>query len=242
MFSQFDQVEYCNVDSDNLDRYCFILLEFVVGDFLSNKALLLPDLYKKFEDLVDKTALIKSLKEPEDKIGEPSPIRGNKFSHLSLEDFKETGDETFAWESFEKKLSAYSFLKYLVQENDIHVDLPGLMTFLSFSETDTEKSEFCSIEVLDETADSKATVLKTLNILHKKFQIGIKLQYQVVVGDRKSYDHLIILYVYLLKSLYEWFLFVHNFSMIVNFYDLFLVEMYRKIKINFYLLCLIMYK
>jgi hypothetical protein len=37
---------------------------------------LLPDLYKKFEDLVDKTALIKSLKEPEDKIGEPSPIRG----------------------------------------------------------------------------------------------------------------------------------------------------------------------
>jgi chromatin segregation and condensation protein Rec8/ScpA/Scc1 (kleisin family) len=54
---------------------------------LSNKALLLPDLYTKFEDLVDKTALIKSLKEPEDKIGEPSPIRGNKFSHLSLEDW-----------------------------------------------------------------------------------------------------------------------------------------------------------
>jgi hypothetical protein len=47
----------------------------------------------------------------------------------------ETGDETFAWESFEKKLSAYSFLKYLVQENGIHVDLPGLKTFLSFSET-----------------------------------------------------------------------------------------------------------
>jgi hypothetical protein len=43
--------------------------------------------YKKIEDLVDNTALIKSLKEPEDKIGEPSPIRGNKFSHLSLEDF-----------------------------------------------------------------------------------------------------------------------------------------------------------
>ena len=65
------------------------------------------------------------------------------------------------------------------------------MIYISFSETDTEKSEFCSIEVLDETADSKATVLKILNILHKKFQIGIKLQYQVVVGDRKSYDHLI---------------------------------------------------
>ena len=71
------------------------VLEFVVGDFLSNKALLLPDLYYKFEDLVDKTALIKSLKEPEDNIGEPSPIRGNKFSHLSLEDFKEKFSEIF---------------------------------------------------------------------------------------------------------------------------------------------------
>jgi hypothetical protein len=48
-------VEYCNVDSDNLDRYCFYLvLEFVVGEFLTNKALLLPDLYKKYEDLFDK--------------------------------------------------------------------------------------------------------------------------------------------------------------------------------------------
>jgi hypothetical protein len=45
----------------------------------------------------------------------------------------------------------------LVQENDIHVDLPGLKTFLSFSETDTEKSVCCSIAVLDETADSKAS-------------------------------------------------------------------------------------
>jgi hypothetical protein len=32
------------------------VLEFVISDFLFNKALLLPDLYKKFEDLVDKTA------------------------------------------------------------------------------------------------------------------------------------------------------------------------------------------
>jgi hypothetical protein len=30
------------------------VLEFVVSDFLSNKALLLSDLYKTFEDLVDK--------------------------------------------------------------------------------------------------------------------------------------------------------------------------------------------
>ena len=103
-------------------------------------------MYKKFEDLVDKTALIKLLKEPEDKIGEPSPIRGNKFSHLGLEDFKEMGDETFAWESFEKKLSAYSFLKYLVQENDIHVDLPRLNTFLSFLKLTLKNLSFVQLK------------------------------------------------------------------------------------------------
>ena len=68
MFSHFDQVEYCNVDSDNLDRYCF------------NKTLLLPDLYKKIEDLVDKTALIKSLKEPNQKtkLANPLPLGQKK--------------------------------------------------------------------------------------------------------------------------------------------------------------------
>jgi hypothetical protein len=38
---------------------------------------------------------------------------------------------------------------------------------------------------------SKETVLNTLNILGDKFKIGKKLHYLVVVGDGKSYDHLI---------------------------------------------------
>ena len=33
----------------------------------------------------------------------------------------------------------------------------------------------------------------------------------------KTFKIVYILFVYLLKSLYDWFLFVHNFSMIVNF-------------------------
>jgi hypothetical protein len=69
-----------------------------------------------------------------------------------LEDFKETGDETFAWESFEKKLSAYSFLKYLVQENDIHVDLEEYSVFKTVafesavsSKTSIEQLRFFSV-------------------------------------------------------------------------------------------------
>jgi hypothetical protein len=44
MFSPFDQVEYCNVDSDNIDRYVLFypVLEFIVSDFLSNNPGSLP--------------------------------------------------------------------------------------------------------------------------------------------------------------------------------------------------------
>ncbi|CAC5380287.1 unnamed protein product [Mytilus coruscus] len=55
----------------------------------------------------------------------------------------------------------------------------------------TEKSDFSSVAILDETADSKETVLKVLNILNDKFQVGQLTNYVVVVGDGKSYDHLI---------------------------------------------------
>ncbi|CAC5419097.1 unnamed protein product [Mytilus coruscus] len=55
----------------------------------------------------------------------------------------------------------------------------------------TEKSDFSSVAIPDETADSKETVLKVLNILNDKFQVGQLTNYVVVVGDGKSYDHLI---------------------------------------------------
>jgi hypothetical protein len=77
------------------------------------------------------------------------------FSHLSLEDFKETGDESLAWESFEKKLSAYSFLKYLVQENDIHVDLPYQ------SETFCEEYSVFKTVAFESTVSSKTAIEQT---------------------------------------------------------------------------------
>ena len=45
--------------------------------------------------------------------------------------------------------------------------------------------------MLDDPADSKETVLNTSNILGDKFRNGTNLNYLVVVGDGKSYDHLI---------------------------------------------------
>jgi hypothetical protein len=45
--------------------------------------------------------------------------------------------------------------------------LPNLKIYLSSSDKETEKSTFVSIAVLDDPADSKETVLNTLNILHQ---------------------------------------------------------------------------
>ncbi|CAC5406690.1 unnamed protein product [Mytilus coruscus] len=90
--------------------------------------------------------IIKSLKEPNNLVGEPSEVKYNKFQALKLVDFHES---------------------------------------------EVEKNQWNTFQILDDPADSKETVIKTLNILHDRFQIGNKLQYLVVVGDGKSYDHLI---------------------------------------------------
>jgi hypothetical protein len=102
----------------------------------------------------------------------------DKKKSLSLEDFKETGDESLAWESFEKKLSAYSFLKYLVQENDIQQQL------------DTEA--LCQSETFCEEY-SKFSKLWLLNLLsHLKLQLNKTRIFQCQFQKMKenSYDQL----------------------------------------------------
>ncbi|CAC5413510.1 unnamed protein product [Mytilus coruscus] len=133
--------------------------------------------------------IIKSLKEPNNLIGEPSEVKYNKFQALKLVDFHESEVEKHQWNTFESMLISYGFVKDHLKEK--HIIIPGLKTYLSYSQKTTEASTFHSIAVLDDPADSKETVVKTLNILHDRFQIGNKLQYLVVVGDGKSYDHLI---------------------------------------------------
>ena len=56
-----------------------------------------------------------------------------------------------------------------------NIILPNLKTYLFSSDKETEKSNFVSIAVLDDPADSKETVLNTLNILGDKFRISQKI-------------------------------------------------------------------
>ena len=48
-------------------------------------------------------------------------------------------------------------------------------------------SQLC---ILDKNADSKETILEALSWLHE-FNVGNSIQYLVVIGDAKTYTHLI---------------------------------------------------
>ena len=145
--------------------------------------------FKKTNQRTVPSQLVKSINEPDDRIGCPSAIRINKFKDLNLEDFNVSDAEENEWNIFERCLTSYNFLKHFLNEN--HIIIPGLKAYLSSTNESTEKSQFSSVAVLNDPADCKETVLKTLNILHDKFNIGQYLQHLVVVGDGKSYDHLI---------------------------------------------------
>ena len=130
------------------------------------------------------SVIIKSLTEPNNFIGEPSESKSNKFQELKLDDFHETDLEKEHWNTFETKLISYGFMKDCVQEK--HILIPGLKTYLSHSHKTTEPSTFRSVAVLNDPADSKETVVKTLNILHGRFQIGQHLHHLVVVGENHT--------------------------------------------------------
>ena len=123
------------------------------------------------------------------KIDPPTIYQGNRFSNLVISDLDVTPEETSSFNIFSNYVHRYGFTKCILQERNIQV--PGIKTFLSVPMQDTEKSEFKSIAVLEETVDKKETVLQVLNILHDKFDVGRTCKYIVIVGDGKSYDHLI---------------------------------------------------
>ena len=57
-------------------------------------------------------------------------------------------------------------------------------------DADTERSNVVYIDILDEYADSKETILHVLGILQKKLSIGHKMKWLAVVGDAKTFTHL----------------------------------------------------
>ena len=90
-------------------------------------------------------------------------------------------------------------LTYMIYKNAVTNSLPNETgkTFQGFLETintldssPTEQSNIVYIDILDEYADKKDTILNALSVLQDKLKVGTKVKFLGVVGDRKTYDHL----------------------------------------------------
>ena len=51
-------------------------------------------------------------------------------------------------------------------------------------------TEYVYLNVLDQNADSRETIAEVISMLHIEFKIGVTMQYLVVGGDPKTYEHM----------------------------------------------------
>ena len=106
---------------------------------------------------------------------------------LSIENFRVTATEQGKVQEFTSHVISYCLLQNNVQ-NDKH--LIGLQYFLSFA-TRSPKPEVGNVkyvQVLDEVADSKDTVLHVISELYAEYICKHGHKYLVLVGDAKTYD------------------------------------------------------
>ena len=103
-----------------------------------------------------------------------------------------TEEEKIVVNSIRHKSFKYCLLKYI---QEIHVQdliLPTFFDLLEFqkpSTTDSSKIDY--LYILDENADSRDTIRNILYKLYHEMGIHKRINYLVIVGDGKTYDHLI---------------------------------------------------
>ena len=87
---------------------------------------------------------------------------------------------------------AYNIMSFITEQVLNNTVKPSLPEYFEFQRSEyTEKSNVKFLFVLNETADSRETILLTLNKLYNDLGIHRRINYLVVVGDGKTYDHLI---------------------------------------------------
>ena len=112
---------------------------------------------------------------------------------FSINDFKMNEIEQEAKNSL--LISAISCMMYKVS---VEQNLPekagkSFQTFLEMSSM-PQRNQECSnviyLDIINEYADDKNTILNTLALLQERLEVGTKTEHLCVVGDGKTYDHL----------------------------------------------------
>ena len=101
-------------------------------------------------------------------------------------------DEEMSSNSIDNSAFAYNIMGFTAKQNLNNTVTPPLPEYFEFQKPEfTEKSHVKYLYVLNENADSKETILLTLNKLYHDLGVHKQINYLVVVGDGKTYDHLI---------------------------------------------------
>ena len=140
--------------------------------------------------------------------------------------FLETPNEMTASTKISKKAFAYCIQKHIVENNLSGTIHPNFLQYLELTSTLVrEKSKVKFLYVLDENADNRETMKLTLDKLYSDIGIHKTLNYLVVVGDAKTYDHLVHLKNEFPDKL-EWLLpFIGDWHTLKN-YQLMLMKIY----------------
>ena len=106
---------------------------------------------------------------------------------LTIEDFAIQPQESRCLTRLEQTLFRYFCLK---EANTGSTTLPGYPSFLSHVcyDNDSETGKVVYVDLLSLPADSKDTILKVLNNIHKIFIERMRNKWLMVVGDAKTYD------------------------------------------------------
>ena len=106
--------------------------------------------------------------------------------------FTDDPAEEMAAAAIDRKSFGYCIRKYIAESNLNEVTLPNLLQDLEFeSVSDKEKSNVNFLYVMEENADNRETIKLALNKLYNDLGVHKKINYLVVVGDGKTYDHLV---------------------------------------------------
>ena len=117
-------------------------------------------------------------------IGSPATVSP---STLKLSNFELNEQDQLATSTAMAKYLEYIALS--ASSSSQMCDLQNYLQWLSM-EDKVEKSAYTYLKVINKNADCKETILEALCTLHKELDDSNTMQYLVVVGDYKTYNHI----------------------------------------------------
>ena len=118
----------------------------------------------------------------------------DQYKNLQVEQFATSCAEEKESKIMRSKLFTFCLSHEVIHGNPDNDILSVLKDFfMSQGKEECEQSNVYYMAILEQNADSQETIKMSLEKLHKAMQVGIKIKYLVVVGDGKTYDHLLAL-------------------------------------------------